>query len=529
MFSKIPVSCIGLIKLKKKSFSNIDKSEVNDRNAPRPLLLSVVFVAMPNTEEYLLERSIKSILMQSVYNWELVLVTPPIDMDKKFQKEPRVNVYTANPEAHFYQSVNAAVENCSSDYIIVLHVGDQLHQDAISVFSSYYVQYQLAELIVSDEDFLDNKGKRKKPFFKPDFNPDYLSSFNYFSRGVIYSKRLFKELGGFNSDVNDPFHDLSLRATEVLEETQIYHISRVLFHLKQQSMEKIRRIRFDLPYPEPLISIIIPTKDQESLLRNCIDGLLNNTQYGNFEIIIVDNQSKQTNALEYLKKLDINPKINIISYNRPFNYSEMNNIAVQQAKGSIVALLNNDISIINKEWLTEMVSHACRPEIGCVGAKLYYPDGTIQHAGVILGLKGYASHAHKGFAGNSSGYFNRLIATHNVSAVTAACMVLRKEIFEAVGGFDKVNLKVAYNDIDLCLKVREAGYRNLFTPYAELIHYESKSRGKKRGWRQKWQLRKESAYFRKKWGYLLFSDPAYNKNLTLLREDFSLDLGRYEP
>jgi GT2 family glycosyltransferase len=204
----------------------------------------------------------------------------------------------------------------------------------------------------------------------------------------------------------------------------------------------------------------------------------------------------------------------------------MNNQAVSKAKGELVCFLNNDISIIKEDWLTEMVSHACRPEIGCVGAKLFYLDGTIQHAGVILGLKGYASHAHKGFAGDDPGYFNRLIVTHNVSAVTAACMVMKKEIFEEVGGFDTENLKVAYNDVDLCLKVREAGYRNLFTPHAQLIHHESKSRGKKRNKKQQKQLREESDFLVKKWGGVLYSDPAYNRNLTLLREDFSLGMDR---
>jgi GT2 family glycosyltransferase len=185
-------------------------------------------------------------------------------------------------------------------------------------------------------------------------------------------------------------------------------------------------------------------------------------------------------------------------------------------------LLNNDIKVIHSDWLDEMVAQACRPEIGCVGAKLYYPDNTIQHAGVILGIKGTASHAHKYFPKAHLGYFNRLVVTHNVSAVTAACLVMRKELFEQVGGFDEVNLKVAYNDVDLCLKVLACGYRNLWTPYAELIHYESKSRGKKRSWWQRRKLRKEARFLQKKWGKLLQNDPCYNPNLTLEAEDFSL-------
>ena len=268
--------------------------------------------------------------------------------------------------------------------------------------------------------------------------------------------------------------------------------------------------------------MIIPTKNQYSLLKSCIDSINNTTSYDNIEIIIIDNQSNEKEVLDYLDSLQVPPhKVRVIKYNKPFNYSAINNFAVKHATGSLIAFINNDIEVINKNWLEEMVYHALRPEIGCVGAKLYYPDGTIQHGGVILGIKGTASHAHKHFPGDHPGYFNRLSVVHNVSAVTAACLVMRKALFEEVEGFDEVNLKVAYNDVDLCLKVRELGYRNLWTPHAELIHHESKSRGKKRSWWQRRKLRKEARYLQQKWGDALLNDPAYNPNLTLDKEDFS--------
>jgi len=307
---------------------------------------------------------------------------------------------------------------------------------------------------------------------------------------------------------------------------EIQHIDKVLFHFKLKNKINILNIKYQVHKPEPLVSIIVPTKDHLNLLISCLDGLLNNTSYKNVEVIVINNQSRKSETLEYLNKISLDSRVKVVNYNKTFNFSEMNNLAVKQTNGFLVCFLNNDVSILKENWLTEMVSHAIRKEIGCVGAKLLYPDGSIQHAGVILGLKGYASHSHKGFSGDSEGYFNRLIVTHNVSAVTAACLVMRKSVFQKVGGFDAENFKVAYNDVDLCLKVRKEGYRNLFTPHAQLIHHESKSRGKTRNKEQQKQLRAESSKLLEKWGDVLFSDPAYNKNLTLLKEDFSLGFDR---
>jgi len=509
-------------------FNSLPKVDVERGYISNSPLFTIVLVALTDRQELLLTESLASILWQMQSSWELVLITPDSVAIAALLNDSRIKHHPIKSEVALWQSLNTVIGDCNSDYIIFLNAGDQLSVHALSVLKYYCQQNPLAELIVTDEDILDDAGRRSSPFFKPDWNPEYLSAFNYFSKGVIYRKSLLASVAGFNAEVNDPFYDLALRATQKLSNAKIQHISQVLFHLKQRNLGKIRKAPLMMPQLVPLVSLIIPTKDQLALLKNCIEDLLDKTDYKNFEIIIVDNQSRQADTLAYLKKLSSHPKITLLSYNKPFNYSAMNNIAVQQAKGSVIGFVNNDISILNKEWLTEMVAQACRSEIGCVGAKLYYPDGSIQHAGVILGLKGYASHAHKGFAGDATGYFNRLVVAHNVSAVTAACMVMRKPLFEAVGGFDSVNLKVAYNDIDLCLKVREAGYRNLFTPYAELMHHESKSRGKKRDWLKQRQLRQESAFFRKKWQKHLFSDPAYNKNLTLLAEDFSLGLGRNE-
>lgn len=506
-----------------KAESTVCEGPLRRKNTEEAIQL-IILVHTSEQQNGLIIDSINSVINQSVPNWELLVVVDDTTQLTSVCKDKRIKLFPKTAGSSFFESVNSVAFEVSGDLITFISQGDLLSKYAVE----YVTNCINAQLIVTDEDSLDVSGRRCNPFFKPDWNPDYLANYNYFSKAVIYDRKLFARLGGFNCKANDPCHDLALRATTQLNNCQIVHISKILFHFNQYTNDKIYRIQFEVPEPTPLVTVIIPTKDQLELLEACIDGLLNKTKYENIEIIVIDNQSQHSETLEYLIELENNQNIRVLKYEKAFNYSEMNNLAAKEAKGSLLCFLNNDVSMIEDDWLTEMVSQACRSEIGCVGAKLFYPDGTIQHAGVILGLKGYASHAHKGFAGDAIGYFNRLQVAHNVSAVTAACMVVRKEVFESVGGFDGVNLKVAYNDVDLCLKVREAGYRNLFTPYAQLVHHESKSRGKTRSKSQQKELRKESKYLVKKWGEVLTSDPAYNKNLTLLREDFSLGFDRVD-
>ena len=493
-----------------------------------------------------IQSTVDAILQQSSTTWELMLVVDDEKLLGLYAKNKRVNTYVHRQGV--LSNINLLLDKALGSFIIFLYSGDLLSRHFVDKVTSFCKTYNSTKLLYVDE---SNRGEKEELCFKPDWNPDYLYSFNYFSRGVLYSRELLLQLDDLPLEIDSFHYALALKAIALLKQSQISHISEVLLCLATTDtrsnnsdlklFEKIHqkihintpfnidtgitnntiRVKFGLAKPEPLVSIIIPTKDHLELLKVCVDDVLYKTEYKNIEILIIDNNSAMPETLAYLKSVKNNPKIEVIPYKKAFNFSAMMNLGVAKARGEFIALLNNDISVINKEWLTEMVSQANRPEIGCVGAKLFYPDGTIQHAGVILGLKGYASHAHKGCNASSSGYFNRLVVVHNVSAVTAACLVVRKNIFNEVKGFDAKKLKVAYNDVDFCLKVREAGYRNLFTPYAQLIHHESKSRGKKRSFWQQRQLRAESRFLRKKWGDLLFSDPAYNKNLTLLREDFS--------
>jgi len=421
-----------------------------------------------------------------------------------------------------------------------------------------------SQLLYSDEDKIDAQGRRFEPHFKSNWNPDLLLSQNYISHLTVYKADLIRQVGGFHVGLEGAQdHDLLLRCSSLLNVENIVHIPRILYHWRatvgstaldpkeknytteagvnavqslhdgRQTGGKVERgalpntykSLWPLPEDKPLVSIIIPTRNSFRILKKCIKTLLSKTTYPNYEILIVNNQSKCKRTLKFMKyQSQYHHNIHVLNWNKEFNYSEINNYAVKNAKGDIICLLNNDIEVITPGWLSEMVSHAIRPDIGCVGAMLYYPDNTIQHAGVVLGVGGIAGHAHKYFKRGSSGYFSKLKLVHNVSAVTAACLVVQKSVFQEVGGLEEKNLPVAFNDVDLCLKIMAAGYRNLWTPYAELYHHESKTRGKDNTPEKRKRAAGEVQYMKKRWGHLINNDPYYSPNLTLRHEDFSIRL-----
>jgi GT2 family glycosyltransferase len=283
------------------------------------------------------------------------------------------------------------------------------------------------------------------------------------------------------------------------------------------------RVHYPVPDPAPRVTLIIPTRNRLGVLKPCIESLLEKTTYPNFEILIVDNDSDDPETVAYLKEITANDRVRVAHSPGEFNFSAIQNFGVSQTDAPIVGLLNNDLEVIHGDWLHEMVSHALRPEIGCVGAKLYYPDDRIQHAGVILGIGGVAAHAWQTHPRGAAGQAHRNLLQQNLSAVTAACLVIRREVFQQVDGFDE-KLKVAFNDVDFCLKVRAAGFRNFWTPYAELYHHESASRGKEDTLEKRDRFRGEVEYMMEKWGDALARDPAYNPNLTLTINDFTLAL-----
>jgi GT2 family glycosyltransferase len=300
------------------------------------------------------------------------------------------------------------------------------------------------------------------------------------------------------------------------------HFERQGINAKAELLVTGYRVRYVLPTQLPLVSLIIPTRNQLKLLRQCVQSIQTKTTYTNYEIIIVDNGSDDRATLRYLDALAATPGIRIMRDARPFNFSALNNAAVQMARGEVVGLINNDIEVISPDWLSEMVSHALRPEVGAVGAKLFYADDTVQHAGMVLGIHGIAEHAHRFLPRGDGGYCGRAGLIQSFSAVTGACLVVRKSLYTLVGGLNEIELQVACNDVDFCLRLREAGYRTIWTPYAELYHHESASRGFDDTPEKQARSAKEVAYMQQRWGDALLNDPAYNPNLSLDIDDFSL-------
>jgi len=391
-------------------------------------------------------------------------------------------------------------------------------------------------------------------------NPELFLAQNMVSHLGVYRTELVRAAGGFRLGFEGSQDwDLALRVAELGGPDRIRHIPHILYHWRVytgsgsfstdqggkaaeagrravaehlartgQAAQVVpgiagyNRVRRTLPDPAPRVSLIVPTRDRVELLRNCIDGLLNRTDYPDLEVLIVDNASVQPETMAYFDGLRAEPRVRILRREGPFNFSALNNYAVTQATGSLIGFVNNDIEVIEAGWLAEMVGHAARPGVGAVGAKLLYADGKIQHAGVILGVLGVAGHTHKGFGRHHYGYFSRLRLCQNLSCVTAACMVMPRSVFESVGGFDAVNLAIAFNDVDLCIRIREAGHQVIWTPYAELYHLESASRGSDLTPENRDRFASEGKYMQDRWGDVLRRDPYYNPNLSLDATDFSL-------
>ncbi|PRY94130.1 GT2 family glycosyltransferase [Donghicola tyrosinivorans] len=384
----------------------------------------------------------------------------------------------------------------------------------------------------------------------------------------MYRKEIVEKVGGFRVGFEGAQdYDLLLRVLEHCSEKQVRHIPKVLYswrtspgskasersekkyaveagrlaleeHLTRQNGVKVGvregafpfTYRVDWPITEaPLVSLIIPTRDMVNVLRVAVESILEKTTYENYEIIIVDNGSQKAETLSWFREIQaFDTRVRVVSDSSPFNYSRLNNRAVRMAKGEVLGLVNNDVEVISPDWLTEMVSLTIRDDVGCVGAKLYYPDDTVQHAGVVIGMGGVAGHTHLRCKRGDHGYFTRLCNRQEYSAVTAACLLVEKDIYQEVGGLNENELTVAFNDVDFCLKVGAAGYRNVWTPYAELYHYESISRGYEDTPEKLTRFNREKRYMIDTWATDKFRDPAYNANLTLKRSDFSIGEPQWE-
>jgi|GEM_PF-6594325 len=412
-------------------------------------------------------------------------------------------------------------------YFMLLSTNDRIAPGATQKIITE-LQKTDAEIIYTDEDRLSGD-KRERPEFKPDWNPEYFFESNYTGRSVIFASKHVKhlDLGHFYPTLKT-IGTLVCDAVTKDDTIPIKHISSICLHRYPEKAT----YRYQPPgnasrvYPstnsQPGVDILIPTRDKLEILEPCIRSILEKSTYDNYSVTILDNHSQEKETLSYFEEIGRHPKVRVLKYPHPFNYSAVNNFGASQSTEEILVLLNNDIEVINPGWLEALVSQARRPDIGCVGAKLYYPNGWIQHAGVILGVGDVAGHSHRFYPGESRGYMNRLVTTQRVSAVTAACLAIRKSVWEQVGGLDENNLSIAYNDVDLCLRVKEAGYHNIWTPHAELVHYESISRGHDDTPEKKKRYQKEVKYMKKRWKEQLDLDPFYHPALSHNKEDFSL-------
>lgn len=511
-----------------------------------------------------LRETLNSILGQLYPEWELIAFGAGAvcaelrsTVEEYAAQSPRVRVLDAFTSADSTTAGNEALKMATGEWIAFLAPDDRLAQHALYLVAEAAIRDPETAILYSDEDRIIESG-RCEPRFKPGWDYDLLLSQNYLGRLAVFRTDLVRKAGGFRVGFSgDDEWDLALRVIEAGAKPRVCHLPFVLYHARQKpdiesaavrgAMENAARavnehlartrqtasaepdgksghlrVRWALPNEPPLVSIVIPTKDRHHLLRRCMDGLLYRTFYAPIEIVIVDNGSTEREACDLLADLSKRSNIKVLRDAGEFNFSRLVNRGVTEAVGEVVVLLNNDVEVINPDWLGEMASHAVRADVGAVGAKLYYPDDRIQHGGVVLGVGGVAGHVHRFAPRDAAGYLGRLQVTHSLSCVTAACLATRREVYKAIGGFNQTDLTVALNDVDFCIRLREAGYRIIWTPHAELYHHESVSRGPDVGLAATKRAAAETAYMRHRWGQMLDHDPYLNPNLSLDSEDFEL-------
>lgn len=563
----MPVDKRKLKKIAEDYYISAQRRE-QEENAqfPKDIKFSVL-VPLYNTPESFLKAMIESVQAQTYKNWELCLADGSDkehsfvgEICKKYAgKDERIKYEKLEKNLGISENTNACIRMATGEYIALFDHDDLLHPSALYEVMRAICEHG-ADFIYTDENtFSEEPRDAYNPHFKPDFSPDTLRSYNYICHLSAFSRKLLDSAGYFRSEYDgSQDYDLILRLTEKAK--KVFHIRKILYYwrahknsvaqdvgakpytvtaakkalaahlercgLKGEVLDSSVPTTYHIKYEidgNPLISVIIPNKDHTDDLDICLKSLYEKSSYKNFEVIIVENNSTEKETFEYYEAIaQKHGNVKVVKWEGNFNYSAINNFGVNYAKGEFILLLNNDVEIINGSCLEEMLMFAQRKDVGAVGAKLYYSDDTVQHAGVILGLGGTAGHAHKHFGRSHPGYMARASIAQNLSACTAACLMMRRDVFDEVGGLDE-SFEVAFNDVDLCMKIRKKGYLVVFTPYAELYHYESKSRGNDSTPEKLERFRGEIDRFKEKWQKQLDDgDPYYNPNLTLTRDDFSL-------
>lgn len=525
-----------------------------------------IAVPLYQTKEKYLREMIESVQAQTYTNWELCLAD---GSGREHSLQPVVGEYIAKDKRIKYclldsnegiaGNTNEALKMADGDFVVLTDHDDLLSPEALYQCAKAVQKEPQTDVIYSDEDKVDMSGKKFfEPHFKSDYNIDLLCTMNYICHLFVVRKDVMERAGLFESCYDGAQdHDFILRCTEKAE--HIVHIPKVLYHWRchaQSTSEnpesklyafengckavKAHYDRIGIPAEveqgpfygmyrthylwkeQPLVSILIPNKDHAADLKKCMDSIEEKSTYRNFEFIIVENNSTEEETFAYYKEIEKRDNVRVLYYKEDFNYSRINNFGAKEANGEYVLLLNNDTEMIEPDSIKEMLDVCMRPDVGIVGAKLLYEDNTIQHAGVIIGFGGVAGHAFIGQDRDDNGYFSRIISVQNLSAVTAACLMVRRSVFDEVEGLNE-EFKVAFNDIDFCLKVRKAGYLVVYNPYAQFYHYESKSRGQEDSADKVARFQQEIGLFGERWGELLeHGDPYYNPNLTLDKADFSL-------
>jgi GT2 family glycosyltransferase len=548
-------------------------SDVRKMRAMLPVLalrptFSVLMPVYETPEEFLRE-AIESVLGQAYPHWELCISddaspSPHVReiLEEYARDDDRIKLVFRETNGHIAANSNSALALASGEFVALLDHDDLLSVDALFENALAVNARPDVDVIYSDEDKVDEDGRRRDPYFKPDWSPESLLARNYVSHLGVYRRTLLEELGGFRLGFEgSQDYDLILRATEQTD--RVAHVPRVLYHWRSHSAstaetreqkgyaydaavraleEALQRrgeparvqthddtpgiytIRYAIRAPGR-VSVIVPTRDHGEDVELCLRGLFERSTYQDLEVILLDNGSTDQASLRTFGRwLEREPqRVKLIPYDVPFNFSRINNHAVTHATGAYLLFLNNDTEAIAPDWIEAMVEQAQRPAIGAVGAKLLYDDGTVQHGGVIVGLGGVAGHSHKHYPGDAPGYFYTLQTTTNYSAVTAACLMVRRDVFDEVGGFDE-QLAIAFNDVDLCLRIQAAGYRNVYLPHAVLYHHESKSRGYEDTPEKMARFLAEQRLMRERWRTGEADDPHYNPNLTLVTEDYAIGL-----
>ena len=537
--------------------------EAMETMAHKPTFSIVMPVYNPPIE--FLAQAIESVLAQNYPYWQLCIADDASSLpevraclEDYCKRDERVRAVYRPTNGHISAASNSALTLATGDFVVLLDQDDLLPVYALMKVAEAINRQPEADLLYSDEDKIDESGRRFHPYFKTEWNPDLIYSHNVFSHLGVYRRSLVSKVGGFREGFEgSQDYDLLLRCLEQTTPARIVHIPHVLYHwrahqgstsvsnqakpyamvageraindhfLRTNIKARVKledtgyRVYYDLPPSPPLVSIIIPTRDQAALVEACIKSVLLKTQYPRFEILLVDNGSTEKESFEAWERLK-GLGVKVLRDDAPFNFSRLNNAAAAVASGEFLCLLNNDTEVIAADWLNTLVSHALRPEVGAVGARLLYPNGTVQHAGVVLGLGGVAGHSHYACPAELDGYFSRVRLTSTFSAVTGACLVVRRELYQQVGGLDEKHLAVAFNDLDFCLKLSAKGYRCVYAPDAVLYHHESVSRGHEDDPVKVARLQREAGFMYERWGPLIENDPFYSPNLSLDPPGFGL-------